>query len=180
MIISLSYISYWFIGPLMVLYNKSNCQFNRFLYVYICGETPVPFLQAQVYPCVGSSNSLCCIPLHTWKHFINPPQPATLITTVLITSNHWHLHLIRQGLQSLIVFELCVLGRKHWTEIPTACSVALSHSVAHIMCQANISDCLFIVFSSLSLSVCLQYDSENMFMSMPEPSQDFVPGNQVG
>ncbi|XP_077083416.1 thymocyte selection-associated high mobility group box protein TOX isoform X1 [Siphateles boraxobius] len=25
---------------------------------------------------------------------------------------------------------------------------------------------------------CNKYDSENMFMSMPEPSQDFVPGNQ--
>ncbi len=112
------------------------------------------------------------------KAFIHPPQPATLITTVLITSNHWHLHLIRQGLQRLIVSEPCVLGRKHCTEIPTACSVPLSHSVACIVCQVNISDCLFIVFSPLS--VCLQYDSENMFMSMPEPSQDFVPGNQVG
>ncbi|KTG41754.1 hypothetical protein cypCar_00023429, partial [Cyprinus carpio] len=52
----------------------------------------------------------------------------------------------------------------------------LSRSVACIVCRVNISDCLFIVFSPLS--VCLQYDSENMFMSMPEPSQDFVPGNQ--
>lgn len=101
-------------------------RFNRFLGVSICGEIPGPVLQSQVYPCVGSSNShgsLCFIPLRTWKHFIHPPQPATLITTVLITSNHWHLHLIRQGLQSLIVFEPCVLGRKHWTEIPTACYV---------------------------------------------------------
>ncbi len=92
------------------------------------------------------------------KAFIHPPQPATLITTVLITSNHWHLHLIRQGLQRLIVSEPCVLGRKHCTEIPNRMFCA-SVSFCGLYCVSSEHFWLFIYcfFSSLCLFAVRQW-----------------------
>lgn len=123
-------------------------------------------------------DSLCFIPLRTWKHFIqhstsnfnyhctNYIKSLTSPSDTAGTSKTNCLWALR--------FEQKALNRNTNRMFCGSLSLCFSYYVSskHFW--------LFIYCFLPSLSICLQYDSENMFMSMPEPSQDFVPGNQVG